>query len=136
MTRILVVHRERDVADDQAESLRRAGYVVQECAGPTCGPCPIMKGLPCAAVHDADVLVYDAWSTGESDGGRILVEQLRERHPEIPIVLTAAGAELDWVETSGVHAVVPLVGIPTGPPLLAAVEQALASVGVAAVVHS
>ena len=79
---------------------------------------------------------YDAWSTGESDGGRILIEQLREQHPEIPIVLTAAGAELDWVKTSGAHAVVPLVGIPTGPPLLAAVEQARASVGLTPVVHS
>jgi CheY-like chemotaxis protein len=88
MTRILVVHHERDVADDQAESLRRAGYVVQECAGPDLWS---LSDHARAAVRlpstTQDVLVYDAWSTGESDGGRILIEQLREQHPEIPIVL-------------------------------------------------
>jgi DNA-binding response OmpR family regulator len=130
MTRVLVVHHDADVADQEADSLRRVGYTVEQCAGPTYGPCPILQRRPCAAVDKADVLVYDVWSTGDSDSGRHLIEELREQHPEIPIVLTAPGIELDWVETSGVHAVVPLVGLPTGARLRAAVEEALASVAV------
>jgi DNA-binding response OmpR family regulator len=128
MTRVLVVHHDPDIADQEVDSLRRAGYAVEQCAGPTYGPCPVLHGLPCPPVEAADVLVYDVWSTGDSDSGRQLIEQLREQHPEIPIVLTAPGMELDWVETSGVHAVIPLVGLPTGPRLRHAVEEALASV--------
>ena len=47
-------------------------------------------------------------------------------HPEIPIVLTAPGMELDWVEVEGAHKVVPLVGIPTAEKLDAAIKEALA----------
>jgi DNA-binding response OmpR family regulator len=127
MTRVLVVHHDPDIADQQADSLRRAGYAVAQCAGPIHGPCPIVAGRPCVAVDDADVLVYDVWATGESDGGRNLIERLREQHPEIPIVLSAPGLELDWVETTGIHAVMPLVGQPSGEELRQAVRTALAS---------
>jgi len=128
MTRVLVVHHDADMADQEVDSLRRAGFVVQQCAGPMFGPCPILAGRPCSAVDEAEVLVYDVWAGGGSDTGRQLIESLREQHPEIPIVLTAPGMELDWVETSGLHAVVPLVGIPTGARLRAAVAEALSSV--------
>jgi hypothetical protein len=47
-------------------------------------------------------------------------------HPEIPIVLTAPGMELDWVEEEGIHKVVPLVGVPTAEKLDAAIRKALA----------
>jgi DNA-binding NtrC family response regulator len=127
MTHVLVVHHDLDIADQEADSLRRAGYSVEQCAGPSFGPCPIMYGRPCPAVEHADVLVYDVWSSGDSDSERQLIEELREQHPEIPIVVTAPGMALDWVETSGVHAVVPLVGAPTAERLKAAIEQALAS---------
>jgi hypothetical protein len=40
MTRVLVVHHDLDLADQEAESLRRFGYEVIECAGPTRNPCP------------------------------------------------------------------------------------------------
>jgi hypothetical protein len=116
------------MADQEVDSLRRAGFAVQQCAGPMYGPCPILAGRPCPAVEEAEVLVYDVWASGDSDSGRQLIEELREQHPEIPVVLTAPGMELDWVETSGLHAVVPLVGLPSGPRLRAAVEEALASV--------
>jgi DNA-binding response OmpR family regulator len=130
MTRVLVVHHDPDIADQEVDSLRRAGYAVEQCAGPTYGPCPILERRPCPAVEDADVLVYDVWSSGDSDSGKRLIEELREQHPETPVVLTAPGMELDWVETSGIHAIVPLVGVPTGPRLRAAVDEALASVRV------
>jgi DNA-binding NtrC family response regulator len=128
MAHVLVVHHDADMADQEVDSLRRAGFAVQQCAGPMYGPCPILAGRPCPAVEEADVLVYDVWASGDSDSGRQLIEELREQHPEIPVVLTAPGMELDWVETSGLHAVVPLVGLPSGPRLRAAVEEALASV--------
>ena len=47
-------------------------------------------------------------------------------HPEIPIVLTAPGMELDWVETDGEHKIVPLVGVPTAERIDAAIKEALA----------
>ena len=125
MTRVLVVHHDIDLADQEVDSLRRLGYEPVECAGPAGSPCPVLRGEHCPGVHDADVLLYDVWSTTESAGGRNLIEGLREMHPEIPIVLTAPGMELDWVETEGLHKVIPLVGPPTAEKLDAAIKEAL-----------
>jgi len=128
MTRVLVVHHDIAIGDQEADSLRRAGYEVEQCQGPIGGaPCPVISGHRCGAADRADVLVYDVWATGESDGGRRLIEGLRELYPDIPVVLTAPGMELDWVETSGPHRVVPLVGSPTTARLGDAIDQALAA---------
>lgn len=126
--RALVVHHDIDLADQEADSLRRLGYVVEQCSGPGTYACPILRGDPCPAVARADVLVYDVWATTESDGGRRLIEGLRELHPDVPVVLTAPGIELDWVATSGPHRVVPLVGLPTAERLAAAIDEAMATV--------
>jgi hypothetical protein len=134
MVRVLVVHHDTDIADQQADWLRRAGHDVVQCAGPMHGPCPVMAGRPCIAVEEADVLVYEVWATGESDGGKTLVQELRDQYPEIPVVLSAPGMELDWVETTGVHAVIPLVGQPSGAALNQALDEALASTRKAAAV--
>ena len=128
--RVLIVHHDVDVADQEADALRRAGYEVEQCAGPTHGPCPIMRGEPCPAPARADVLVYDVWSTGESDGGRTLIEGLRRFHPNIPVVLTAPGIELDWVETAGPRGVTPLVGAATTARLIEAIERAVAGAAI------
>jgi hypothetical protein len=125
MRRVLVVHHDIDLADQEADSLRRMGYHVEQCTGPSVHSCPVMRGDPCPAVANADVLVYDVWSTTESDGGRRLVEGLREVYPDVPLVLTAPGMELEWVETEGAHRVVPLVGIPTAERLATAIDQAI-----------
>ncbi|HTS15903.1 MAG TPA: hypothetical protein VMH24_09540 [Candidatus Sulfotelmatobacter sp.] len=122
--RALVVHHDIDMADQEADSLRRRGIEVEQCWGPEYDSCPVMRGEACAVAERADVLVYDVWSTGESDGGRALVNGLRDLYPDKPVVLTAPGMELDWVETEGPHRVVALVGIPTGPRLVEAIEQA------------
>ena len=127
MTRVLVVHHDIDLADQEVDSLRRMGYEPIECSGPSGFSCPVLRGEHCPAVQDADVLVYDVWSTMETGSGRSLIESLREMHPEIPIVLTAPGMELDWVEVEGAHKVVPLVGIPTAEKLDAAIKEALAT---------
>ena len=127
MTRVLVVNHDTDLADEQVDSLRRRGYEVRECLGPIGGTCPVLAGRGCDLVAWADVLVYDAWATGEPDGARALVEGLRAIHPEVPVVLSAPGIEPDWIELVGPHRITPLVGDPTGPRLAAAVDQAFLS---------
>lgn len=127
MTRVLVVHHDVDLADEEADALRRYGYAVTECAGPIGARCPILAGLPCEIAARADVLVYDAWATGEPDGARQLIESLRELHPEVPIVLTATGLQPDWIELAGQHRITPLVGALTGERLAAAIEEAITS---------
>ena len=126
MTRVLVVNHDIDLADQEVDSLRRRGYDVRECQGPIGAHCPILAGRPCPLADDADVLVYDAWATGEPEGAEALIEGLRVHHPDIPIVLSASGMEPSWIETSGSMQVTPLVGDPTGERLAAAIETALA----------
>jgi len=125
--RVLVVHHDIDIADQETDELRRAGFEVEQCWGPQYTSCPVMRGEPCLAAERADVLLYDVWSTGESDGGRGLVDGLRELYPDEPVVLTAPGMELDWVETEGAHRVVPLVGVPTAARLVEAIHTATAT---------
>ncbi|HEY7599686.1 MAG TPA: hypothetical protein VH741_07150 [Candidatus Limnocylindrales bacterium] len=127
MTRVLVVHHDVDVADDEADVLRRAGYEVAQCSGPIFAPCPIHAGVPCPVVEGADVVVYDVWATGETDGGRSLVAGLTALHPGLPVVLTSAGLEPDWIAGSAPANVVLLNGAPRGAALVQAVEQALAA---------
>ena len=124
MIRVLVVNHDTDLADQQVDSLRRRGYEVRECLGPIGGACPVLAGHDCGMVVGADVLVYDAWATGEPDGARALIEGLRSIHPDVPIVLSANGMEPDWIEIAGPLGITPLVGDPTGPRLAAAVDQA------------
>lgn len=124
MTRVLVVHHDVDVADIEVDELRRAGYDVDQCAGPIGGDaCPVLNGLPCWQVDRADVLVYDIWASG--DGRRELIEDLRELHPDKPVVLTSGGLLLDWVEAEGPNQVTPALGPPDASVLVAAIETAL-----------
>jgi hypothetical protein len=126
MTRVLLVHHDIDLADQEADSLRRHGYEVQQCIGPIGASCPILSGLECELANEADVLVYDAWATGEPYGARRLIEGLREIHSNVPVVLCASDIEPDWMDIAGVHRVTPLVGAPTGARLAEAIERALA----------
>ena len=59
MTRVLVVHHDIDIGDLETDELRRAGYEVEQCMGPTAAthPCPVINGRPCPAAARADVLV-------------------------------------------------------------------------------
>ena len=125
MTRVLVVHHDLDMAGQEVDSLRRYGYEVSECGGPTRGPCPVIAGRPCDLAERADVLVYDAWASGDAEGARVLIENIRDVHPDTPVVLTSPGLALSWEETSGSHAVTVLLGQPTGARLDAAIKAAL-----------
>jgi hypothetical protein len=126
MTRVLVVNHDTDLADVEVDSLRRRGFDVLECLGPIGAKCPILVGRPCELVEWAEVMVYDAWATGEPDGAAELIHGLRRLHPEVPIVVTASGIEPDWIELSGPLAITPLVGSPVGERLATTIDQAVA----------
>lgn len=125
MTRVLVVNHDIDLADQEVDSLRRRGYEVKECLGPIGAHCPILSDRPCELAEWADVMVYDAWATGEPEGAQALIEGLRHLHPRAPIVLSASGMEPDWIATAGSNGITPLVGLPSGERLAAAIEAAL-----------
>jgi len=125
MTRVLVVHHDLDLAGQEVDSLRRFGYEVVECGGPSRNRCPVLAGRACDLAEDADVLVYDVWASGDADGSRTLIENIRDIHPDTPVVLTSPGLALSWEETTGSHAVTVLLGQPTGARLDAAIREAL-----------
>jgi DNA-binding NtrC family response regulator len=125
MTRVLVVNHDIDLADLEVDSLRRRGYEVRECAGPIGAKCPILAGRQCELAEWADVLVYDAWATGEPEGAMELIGGLRQFHPDVPVVVTASGIEPDWIELSGPLAITPLVGAPIGTRLATAIDEAV-----------
>ena len=127
MTRVLVVHHDLDLAGQEVNSLRRLGYDVTECGGPTRNRCPVLAGHACDLAERADVLVYDVWASGDADGGQTLIENIRELHPETPVVLTSPGLALSWEETTGPHAVTVLLGQPTGARLDEAIQAAMAA---------
>ena len=90
MARGLVVHHDPDQADIEVDRLRRAGNEVQQCAGPIAGSdCPVLRGESCWQVEWADMLVYDAWISG--DGETELIDELRAIHPDKPVMLLSGG---------------------------------------------
>jgi DNA-binding NtrC family response regulator len=128
MVRVLVVNHDVDMADLQVDALRRAGYEVDQCSGPTHarGACPVLRGLPCWQVEWADVLVYDVWSAG--DGGAEMTSSLHTEYPGKGIVLTNLGMGVSWLDESDAAPYTVLNGAPTRATLAAAVETALAAV--------
>jgi hypothetical protein len=126
MTRVLVVHHDLDLAGQETDSLRRLGYDVVECGGPTRNRCPVLAGRACDLAEEADVLVYDVWASGDAEGARTLIENIRDIHADTPIVLTSPGLPLSWEEPSGPHGVTMLTGQPTGARIHEAIQTALA----------
>ena len=126
MTRALVVHHDIDLADQEVESLRRFGYEVDQCSGPTANTCPVLNGSRCAMADRSDVLVYDAFADGDIDGAQRLIAELRRVHVAVPIVLTFPGVGMTGFDDEPAHGVVPMYGQPTGANLHAAIQQAIA----------
>lgn len=131
MTRALVVHHDIELADQEVDSLRRLGYEVEQCAGPSVGACPVLNGDTCVLAASADVLIYDAFASGDVAGAGDLISGLRELHADIPIVVTTPGIGYTWepVEDPGV---VELQGQPTGARLHEAIQKAMAGAAAAA----
>ena len=127
MTRVLVVHHDLDLAGQEVDSLRRFGYEVTECGGPTRNQCPVLAGHACELAEQADVLVYDVWASGDAQGSRTLIDNIREIHPSTPVVLTSPGLALSWEESTGRHGVTMFEGQPTGARLHQAIQAALAT---------
>jgi hypothetical protein len=125
MTRVLVVHHDLDLAGQETDALRRLGYEAVECAGPMRNRCPVLEGQPCDLAERADVLVYDVWASGDADGARTLIENIRRIHPDTPLVLTSPGIELSWETNAGPSAVTTLTGQPTGARIHVAIQEAL-----------
>lgn len=125
MIRALVVHHDIDLADQEVESLRRFGYQVEQCSGPTGNTCPVLNGGRCEMAENSDVLVYDAWASGDTDGSTDLIAGLRQFHPRVPIVLTFPGIGLAGFDDEPAHGVVPLEGQPTGARLHEAIQRAI-----------
>lgn len=124
MARVLLVYHDENVADIEADELRRAGYEVDRCAGPIGGgPCPVLNGEPCWQVEKADVLVYDVWDSGHR--GEDLIADLRELHPDKQLVLTSSGSTLDRVEADEGPSGTPIFHAPTRATLIPAIERAL-----------
>lgn len=131
MTRVLVVHHDLDLAGQETDSLRRLGYDVVECGGPTRNRCPVLAGRACDLAEEADVLVYDVWASGDAEGARTLIENIRDIHADTPIVLTSPGLPLSWEEPSGRHGVTMLTGQPIGARIHEAIQTALSQEPVA-----
>ncbi len=127
MTRVLVVHHDNDLADQEVDSLRRLGYAVTQCSGPTANTCPILNGGRCQLADDSDVMVYDAWASGDIDGSTQLIEGLRRVHPNVPIVLTFPGIGLADFEDEPARGIVTMLGQPTGANLHEAIGRAMAA---------
>lgn len=123
MVRVLVVDHDVDLADLKVDSLRRAGYEVDQCGGPThaLSACPVLNGLPCWQVEWADVLVYDVFAAGCSD--EVLTKDLLDQYPDKAIVLTSPGMDVEGVP--GVGATV--YGSQSRGSIVAAVEAAYAA---------
>ena len=127
MTRVLVVHHDIDLADQEVDSLRRMGYDVAQCSGPTANTCPILNGASCQLAENSEVMVYDAWASGDEDGSAVLIAGLRRMHPRVPIVLTFPGIGLAGMDDEPTHGVVTMLGQPTGANLDVAIRHAIAA---------
>lgn len=127
MTRALVVHHDIELADQEADSLRRLGYEIEQCSGPTANPCPVLNGDTCVLATSADVLIYDAFADGDTAGAGALINGLRALNPGIPIVITTPGIGYTWEPTDD-PGVVELQGQPTGARLHEAIQKAMAGI--------
>lgn len=56
---------------------------------------------PCPLVDRADVLIYDAWAGGDDDGGRQLVNGVRDKYCDLPVILTSVDGGIDWGRDRG-----------------------------------
>jgi hypothetical protein len=123
MTRVLLVYHDTDVADIEADELRRAGYEVDRCAGPIGGgPCPVLRGQPCWQVEAADVLLYDRWD--EIPGIPDLVDELIRLHGVKPLVVTSPAGHRQAGGDRTAESDAPVVA-PTRASLVGAIESAL-----------
>lgn len=92
MTRVLVVQRDHDLAEQYAAWLRQAGFDVILCGGPWPPTyyCPLMATGACSLCAEADIFVYDPWLYVQRDkvSAVELIRELRRAYPHQPVLLT------------------------------------------------
>jgi hypothetical protein len=94
--RVLLEELDQGEARPRVDALRRAGYAVAICPGPTAKDrCPLAGDEGCAAAHGADVVVS---SLGlETAEAREALAALRTCLPRLPVLVEAgAAAALRW----------------------------------------
>lgn len=90
--RVLVEHPDEAAGMALASSLREAGYAVAVCPGPEHAErCPLTGPEGCAAAHGADVIVSSLGT--KSTEAREVLEALRARCPDTPLIVEVATAE-------------------------------------------
>jgi hypothetical protein len=127
MANVLVVNHNRDLADAAAGWLSARGHQVRQCPGPGRVKCPILEGRPCPEAELADVLVYDAWSSGGVLADLDLISGLRRLYPDRPLVMTSPGMEPNLGPLPGEAEIFPVSGMRSAGQLAAAVQAAIAA---------
>lgn len=86
--RVLLESPDREENSARIDALRRAGYAVAVCPGPTAeGRCPLAGDEGCAVAHGADLVVS---SLGLSEvAEREPLAALRTRLPDLPVLVEA-----------------------------------------------
>lgn len=127
--RVLIEHSDDAVSREYADALRRAGYSVAICHGPSAERdpterCGLVGGEPCAAVDGADIVVSGLGIRAPEK--RAVLEALRRHYPDKPLVVEVAPGDLDDCAdlVDGLHLVFAPVG---ATELLAAVDDAARS---------
>ena len=94
--RVLLELPEGQEREARVDALRRAGYSIAVCPGPTAeGHCPLAGDDGCAAAHEADVVV-SSLGLDRPEGLEPLMA-LRTRLPRLPVLVEAdADAEALW----------------------------------------
>ena len=128
--RVLIEHSDEGaVISKYVPALRRAGYSVAVCHGPSAErqppeSCVLVTGERCVAVQGADVVVSGLGASAPEK--RAVLEALHRFHPRKPLVVEVSTGELDLYGelVDGAH----LIVSPVEPEeLVAAVGDALAT---------
>jgi len=92
--KVLIEHPDHGVGAIAQRVLTREGFDVATCEGPSRRrPCPVVQGRPCSLADQADVIVHGL-SLEPTRQGSVLAA-LRERRPDVPIVVEATRPELE-----------------------------------------
>jgi hypothetical protein len=101
--RVLLELPDRADSRERVDALRRAGYSIAVCPGPTVeGRCPLAGDEGCAVAHEADIVVSSlGLDTAEA---REPLAALRTRLPHVPVLVEAgADAAARWPELVPEH---------------------------------
>ncbi len=96
--RVLIEHADEAGSDALAAAVRRAGYAVAVCPGPTAeARCPLAGDPGCAAAHGADAVVSRLGL--ETPEAREALAALRAQVPRTPLLVEADEADAErWPE--------------------------------------